>query len=72
MLETEDIADNAVARLRAALDRKDVGEVHTLARNIHGLDSEVLASLISAAGPAENALGALTALKLPPTACDAI
>jgi len=72
VLETEDIADNAVARLRAALDRKDVGEVHTLARNIHGLDSDVLASLISAAGPAENALGALTALKLPPTACDAI
>lgn len=72
VLETKDITDNAVAKLRTALDRKDVGEVRTLAKNMHDLDADILTSLIAAAGPAENALGALTALKLPPTARDAI
>ena len=72
VLEAQGLADDAAARLRAALDRKDVGAVRGLAKDMHGLDADVLAGLIAAAGPAETALKALAALELPSGARDEI
>ncbi|MBI3444323.1 MAG: ATP phosphoribosyltransferase regulatory subunit, partial [Magnetospirillum sp.] len=51
-------------RLRAALDHKDSAQVSALGGNAAGL----LQSLIAAAGPAERAVAALSALVLPPAA----
>ncbi|MDH3241954.1 MAG: ATP phosphoribosyltransferase regulatory subunit [Alphaproteobacteria bacterium] len=52
------------ARARAALDRKDEGEVKALG----GDAAALLTSLLRSAGPAETALAALEGLALPPDA----
>jgi ATP phosphoribosyltransferase regulatory subunit len=55
-------------RLLTALDRKDVTAVESLADDIGRETSALLASLIVSAGPAEGALAALAAARLPPSA----
>ncbi len=61
------IAGEAAARVRAALDRKDAGEIAVLGNGA----SKLLAALLRAAGPADPALAALAALDLPAPAAAA-
>ncbi|MEQ8354663.1 MAG: ATP phosphoribosyltransferase regulatory subunit [Kiloniellaceae bacterium] len=58
------LSGDRVADLRLALDRKDAAAVKGLAGGQAGLFQE----LLRAAGPADKALAALTALSLPPVA----
>jgi len=62
------LGGEGAARARAALDRKDAGEIAALGGNVAAL----FKALLKAAGPAEAALGALDALDLPPAARDAV
>ncbi|MGH6946985.1 MAG: ATP phosphoribosyltransferase regulatory subunit [Kiloniellales bacterium] len=55
------IEDERLATLRQALDRKDAAEVGRIA----GADAEIFMALLRAAGPAEQAAGALARLELP-------
>lgn len=61
------LSDNESARVRAALDRKDAGEIASLGNGA----SRLLASLLKAGGPADRALKALKGLDLPPAAAEA-
>jgi len=58
------LAAEEVAELRAALDRKDAAAV----RDLSGKHDKLFQALLRAAGPADKALAALAALKLPPAA----
>lgn len=73
------LSDEAARKVRAALDRKDAGAIAALAEedgSAAALDtsaSGLLTALLKLAGPADGALAALAALKLPPeaaAACD--
>ena len=72
VLDAQGLAGEQAGRLRAALDRKDVGAVRALAGDLPGLDTDLLAGLIAVAGPADAALDKLAALGLPPAADDEI
>ncbi len=61
------LSDAESARVRAALDRKDAGEIAALGNGA----SRLLAALLKAGGPADRALAALEALDLPPAAAEA-
>jgi ATP phosphoribosyltransferase regulatory subunit len=58
------IADDEAAALRAALDRKDAAKL----AEYDGAASQILAALLSASGPADQALKAIEEIELPPTA----
>lgn len=61
------LSDAEAGRVRAALDRKDAGEIAALGNGA----SKLLAALLKAGGPADNALKALAALDLPAAAAEA-
>jgi len=56
------------ARLRLALDRKDIAAIGELAPALHPRAAAVLPRLVASVGPADRALPALCALDLPPAA----
>ena len=61
------IAEKPLARLRAALDRKDAAAVAAVAEDL-GPAGGLFSDLLAASGPAETALKALAGLDLPPAA----
>ena len=58
------LSDEAWARVRAALDHKDVAEIAAHA----GKSADLLTKLIDASGPVDHALASVAALSLPPKA----
>ncbi|MBT3792875.1 MAG: ATP phosphoribosyltransferase regulatory subunit [Rhodospirillales bacterium] len=69
VIEDLGLDDDVAALARAALARKDAGAIAALGAGV----SDVLGSLLKAAGPADSALAALGKLKLPKSAmaaCD--
>jgi ATP phosphoribosyltransferase regulatory subunit len=65
VLEAVGIGGDRRAEIRAALDRKDAGEVARLAA---GPAAKIVITLLDAGGPAERCLERLDALDLPPSA----